>query len=341
MKSKRFIAIILYLIVFAAFVEASQATDLFPVRKDDEFGYVDRTGKVIIPFRYDDAWQFSEGLASVEIDRKRGYIDRKGKIIIGLQFEWANSFRDGLAKVITADSYGLAGFIDKSGKVVIKPQFREVDNFSNGLAVFQMNSLYGFIDTSGRTVVEPQFSYAHPFSEGLACVRLDEKWGFIDKTGKFAVPPRFDDASSFSEGVGSVQLAGKHLFIDKKGRSVIEPGLDYPADQFFGGQFSEGWVRWPFYGGKWGYLDKNGSVAVSPLYDCTWDFSEGLARVQIADKWAFIDKAGTIVIQPKAFAVVTDFSNGMASGITVDNEEILFDKTGKTIWTYRPGADND
>ena len=104
---------------------------------------------------------------------------------------------------------------------------------------------------------------------------------------------------------------------------------------FFGGLFSEGWVRWRFDGDKWGYLDKTGKVTIPPLYDCTWDFSEGLARVQIGETWGFIDKTGAMIIEPKAFSVVNDFSGGLASAITEDGEDVLFDKTGKYVWVSK------
>ena len=99
MRVKRFIALIC-LVVFACFnaVHAKETSNLFPVKKGGKFGYIDRTGKVIIPFKFDDAWQFSEGLASVKIGEKRGYINENGKIVIEPQFDWANSFFEGLAK---------------------------------------------------------------------------------------------------------------------------------------------------------------------------------------------------------------------------------------------------
>jgi hypothetical protein len=142
---------------------------------------------------------------------------------------------------------------------------------------------------------------------------------------------QFDEASSFSEGVASVEVKGKHFFIDKKGKIAVQPQFDY-SDIFFGGKFSEGWVRWRFDGDKWGYLNGMGKVVIPPLYDCTWDFSEGLARVQIGESWGFIDKTGTMIIEPKHYSVVADFSGGVASAITEEGENVFFDKTGKIIW---------
>ncbi|MBK7505883.1 MAG: WG repeat-containing protein [Bacteroidetes bacterium] len=48
----------------------------------DKFGFLDNSGKEVIPLIYDDAFRFSEGLAIVEKNGKSGYIDKTGKEVI-------------------------------------------------------------------------------------------------------------------------------------------------------------------------------------------------------------------------------------------------------------------
>ncbi|MBW4679932.1 MAG: WG repeat-containing protein [Microcoleus vaginatus WJT46-NPBG5] len=78
-------------------------------------GYIDETGKLIIPAQFNGTGvfpgdarhvpyfkadgKFSEGLAAVEIQRKWGYIDKTGKMIIQPQYEAAGAFSEGLARV--------------------------------------------------------------------------------------------------------------------------------------------------------------------------------------------------------------------------------------------------
>lgn len=51
---------------------------LAKVIKDGKSGFVDKTGKVIVPPQYDNVYSFDEGLAGVRKDGETFYIDQKG-----------------------------------------------------------------------------------------------------------------------------------------------------------------------------------------------------------------------------------------------------------------------
>src|SRR3989339_1281909 len=77
--------------------------DLWPVYKDKKWGYIDKTGRIIIPFKFDGAGNFSEGLAAVYIKNKRGFIDKTGKLVIQPQNYWGFPFSSGMALVVLRD----------------------------------------------------------------------------------------------------------------------------------------------------------------------------------------------------------------------------------------------
>lgn len=62
---------------------------------------------VAIPPQYEEADSFSEGLARVKINSKWGYIDKTGKLIVQSELDEAESFSDGLALVRTYQSLGI------------------------------------------------------------------------------------------------------------------------------------------------------------------------------------------------------------------------------------------
>lgn len=74
------------------------------VDKQGRYGFLDASGAAAVPFLYENARDFSEGLAAVCLDGKWGYIDTQGNVIVPCVYDDAGRFNGGLA-VIT-DYYG-------------------------------------------------------------------------------------------------------------------------------------------------------------------------------------------------------------------------------------------
>ena len=96
--------------------------DLWPVVQHKKWGYIDKTGRLIIPFTFDLAMDFSEGLAVVEIEGKYGYIDKTGNFVIQPQFHRVGDFSERLAPVkpIDAGWPGNLAYINRKGQIVIQ-----------------------------------------------------------------------------------------------------------------------------------------------------------------------------------------------------------------------------
>ncbi|HLO85018.1 MAG TPA: WG repeat-containing protein, partial [Nostocaceae cyanobacterium] len=220
---------------------------LKPIKIDEQYGFIDISGLLVIQPKFDQAWHFCEGLARVRVKDRWGYIDQEGQMVIPPQFEDTGNFIAGLARVRFGERWG---FIDQKGRMVIQPQFDWVDDIYEGLARVRIGEKWGYIDKTGRFAIQPQFDWAGYFSEGLAVVpRIGNKWGYIDKTGRLVIQPQFDRAGSFAEGLAGVEVGDKWGYIDKNGDWIIKP-------QFEGaGEFADGLaivsVR-----GKYGFIDQ-------------------------------------------------------------------------------------
>ena len=80
---------------------------------------------------------------------------------------------------------------------------------------------------------------------------------------------------------------------------------------------------------KWGYIDRQGHIAIAPQYTAACGFSEGLAAVQVNNKYGFIDHDGRWVIQPK-YDMAQAFTEGVAA-CSVDDYYHIIDKSGKVL----------
>ena len=115
---------------------------------------------MIIQTEYSKAQSFSEGLAgvgkSVDNSEKYGFIDRTGKLVIPLQYDSIGVFPEGLAAV---KSDGKVGFVDKTGKVVIPLKYEDsflyVLKFKNGIVKVKLGDKDFYISKDGTEYYEP------------------------------------------------------------------------------------------------------------------------------------------------------------------------------------------
>lgn len=200
---------------------------------DGLWGFVDKSGVVVTPCEWKTASVFSDGLAYVTSDENSGYIQKDGKMVIVYNEGEMNAFSEGLACV--SDGKGKWGYIDKSGELVIPYQWEKAGTFRNGIAYVYDDGQYGYIDRDGtfkvpmglkdsdltpikapdsglwgyadrdgKVVIPFEWEYAREFSEGLACVEKNGVCGFIDYSGALVIPRRFLWAGDFKDGYAPI-----------------------------------------------------------------------------------------------------------------------------------------
>lgn len=76
--------------------------------------------------------------------------------------------------------------------------------------------------------------------------------------------------------------------------------------------------------GRCGFIDRDGSIVIKPVFEQVYPFTEGLAAVQQQGLWGFIDTEGRMVIEPR-FIMVGMFS---------DDRALFRDKKFTDPWGY-------
>lgn len=126
--------------------------------------YIDKSGNYITPKR--------QGLTPAQEGGKEGYVDPNGTLVIPYQFDLAGEFSEGLAVVCVGGKFG---YVNESGEMVIPPQFTLAERFSNGMAAVQLDDgYYGFINREGEMVIAPRFPVTTYFYDDGYAICYDE-----------------------------------------------------------------------------------------------------------------------------------------------------------------------
>ena len=185
---------------------------------------------------YQNLGPFSEGLAGIvdDVDEnfKVGYIDKTGKVVIPCTYRSGGMFSNGLARVETMD--GKWGYIDKTGKVVVPCIYDSVRMFpDNGLAYVEKDGKSGYIDATGTVVIPLEYDGANGASDGLAAVGKNGKYGLVDYSNNVVVPLEYDDISSFVGGVAYAVKDGYLYIITEEGAEPPPSFNDVPEGEWY------------------------------------------------------------------------------------------------------------
>jgi hypothetical protein len=200
--------ILLITFLVAVSLNAQTTDDRYPFVRDGKLGFIDASGKEVIPaqfFPVGDFAHFSEGVAPVDGPDGAGFIDPSGRFVIGPQRVWGQPrpFYNGISVVLIwakdRTSLNSPALIDRSGRIIQSgPSVIETQHFhpstvpqpgwtggcSEGLCPVEANGLWGYADPKGATIIPKQFVATKHFWHGLAQVAWNDGYGYINKTGR-------------------------------------------------------------------------------------------------------------------------------------------------------------
>lgn len=249
------------------------------------FGYMNSKGETIIAPQYRDGYQFSEGLAAVQVQSKGlnnfskwGYIDMSGNMKIESKYSSASTFREGKA---------IVGFSD------IKRNDRGGFRFTESSII---------INKSGKMIGTPFgiFTTIYSYNNGIACThkhigKLDLGYNFIDENGNYLIDGTLIDITKFGNGYAGVKIDSTNwVFVDKEMNIISEEYEDVQP-------FNEGYAAIKK-NNLWGYIDTTFQVKISCKYDQCSSFKNGLASFEIRGGKSliiegYINKKGEVVWQ--------------------------------------------
>lgn len=205
---------LIILILLLGQLAFSQETQLFRIIENNHFGFINNKGDQVIPPKYIDAEEFSEGLASVRVKGHYGFINTKGKMVIPPKYEYAGSFVNGIADVYTN---GEVRFINVKGKRILPETYKTIEFIDKENILFHSKDnnagVYNFKYSTEFFAFNSDLYSLGRFTDGVAIVRKRLEDGYetddavIDLKGNFIVDfGTYYNIGTFQEGYALVEI---------------------------------------------------------------------------------------------------------------------------------------
>ena len=263
---------------------------------------------------------FSEGLCLVESNGKWGYVNQAGERAIAAQYSYAGPFSEGLAPVTDTD--GNSYFIDTNGNkkhVVLNVEnVQKLGTMENGVFPLFDGEHWNFYNTT-HEMLFGGFDDVTALANGVVAVKSNGSWTLVDHAGNDLTGKTYANVAMDEK---LIVYRNDRLFVSDgtKYQMITSSGEVVGSDTYEDVHvFNDGTYAAVKINGKWGFIDKNGEIIITPQFEDARSFANGLAAVMVNSQWGFIDLQGEIVIDPQ-FEDAREFNSDGCAFVLTDGE---------------------
>lgn len=245
--------------------------------------------------------RFRNGMAIVNENGKFGFIDNTGKLVVPCIYEEIESFdiKTFKGELTAAKKDGRWGFIDKKGKVVIPFEYEDHVYISVGHTIcddkrkVRKNGKWGIINMNGQMEIPCKYDSIGSFNYGLAPAKIGYKYVYINMQGKIVLAGDYDKAETFENGIAKVTKRDSTYMINTKGEKV---NVNVNQTEFHDGLCVVAKFVKEEASIYYGYANEKMKLVIPYDYDEAYDFENGMALVKLGGKWGYIDTNGNWII---------------------------------------------
>lgn len=255
--------------------------------KDKKYGFINKNGDIIVPLKYEDAFPFYNGYASIKSNDKWNYINEQGQII----------FSDSLIFNYRPIMDDKAVFMVSGNEVEKRKRMHSEDRTGSQVFVEYLNQIKkqqlkeGLIDTNGKIIIEPIYDeISGYFINGFMRVRNNGKAGIVNENGEVVIPIEYDNVLDYKNGMFTAEKSNKWGIIDTDNKIIIP--FEYGRIRHFQNDLALITNKGT------GYINKEKEIVIEPQnsFNLSGDFHNGLALVKKDNKYGFINKENKIII---------------------------------------------
>jgi hypothetical protein len=220
------------------------AEGMIPAKKGGKWGYIDFTGKELIPFNYKTAGIFTNGFANVKKEDKNYVIDKNGVELFKSKHKAFSLGKHGYFRM-TDEENDSDGLCDSKGKVLSDYKYKFIgvwddENYyartekkdyvllnskleeirvlpykhirkTKGCNLFTVNAdgLWGIIDNKETVIIKPQYkNMGHPYTDRpIKAQNMEGVYGYINLKNETVIPFQYMEVEDFDDcGVTYVEL---------------------------------------------------------------------------------------------------------------------------------------
>ncbi len=258
---------------------------LYPayILKDDDklFGYIDSTGKFVIEPVYDQATDFSDGVAVAHDSQTNEYImiDRQGNVIYRTT-NTIGAFQEGYAVFeVYKDNKSLEGYIDTTGTIILPAVYNAASPFEDGKAYVYTENQIQQIDTEGNVlnsyILKENDIYISDFRDGYIVYNstgsnIMEAMNYRGE--KIPLPV---NVSENYTGYSNLFYLGENIFAVMQKTDIEDYSSSYTT--------------------PYALFDAKGKQLTDYIYYDLSNFSDGMASATDDDYTYFLDTNGRVV----------------------------------------------
>ncbi|MCL2125163.1 MAG: WG repeat-containing protein [Oscillospiraceae bacterium] len=276
---------------------------------------------------YDYVTAIYHSTIQVQKDGLWGLAASDGRLILPCIYDRISTFDIDRA-IVMKDDEVYAVNIDNNRIAKLKADAFTFGNYANDRIPFLIDDRW-YRATGEFALGTVSFEEIGMYSGGYAAAKIDGKWGVVNTAYDWLLPAEFDGI--ISDELGRCHIRGAVFALTNGGVYL------YVNGQAVGGPYED--AR-PFAdigyaavknGGKWGFIDIDGTVMIDYSFDDALSFVQHLAAVRQGELWGYINANGAIAIEPQ-FLEAKSFTDGDAPILTEGGWRFI------TLHEYKKGV---
>jgi len=199
--------------VSAAVNRVIERDRLYPVLVNGKVGYINRSGKLVVPARYEPTGRI--GIDAVTCPT----INPAVSCWENRRVTWGRDFHDGRAAVRTGRGWQI---IDGAGRELLARPAEQARDYSGGSGAVKTSKGWQIIDTSGRELLARPVDDLGESQYGLRWFKASGKYGLVDEDGNIRIPAELVAVPKFIGEVWCLSYGGYWGIADTQGRRLTK-----------------------------------------------------------------------------------------------------------------------